>query len=285
MATEAERLLEDAGWLPEPMRTPEGLDAPAGDPAAQTEDAGLPVLLEDHAQRVDLGGEGLAVAARYPGGVVSATPSTLSSGFRNHELIRQVPAEESTRVQWLHGDDGSAHWPHSVSGIGSTLHGQRLRYSSSARKRSRCRCPAKPCFGAAVLCALKPQATRVRHSAGATERRGMPSTALSATGVQKNIAERPARAPRANEDRNDGGCSDCLNCWALAIVLNCDIDGSPITSDRKARVRALDEAQSVRSRAQAALHRQQSADFAALDGPHLLGERRDGLSLYPAPSP
>ena len=63
MATEAERLLADARWLPEPMRTPEALDAPDGDPAAPTEAAGLPVLREEDAQPVDHGGQDFAVAA------------------------------------------------------------------------------------------------------------------------------------------------------------------------------------------------------------------------------
>jgi ParB family chromosome partitioning protein len=63
MANEAERLLEDAGWLPEPMRTPELLDTPAGDPAADTEAAELPAFLDDEAEPVDDGGDGIAAAA------------------------------------------------------------------------------------------------------------------------------------------------------------------------------------------------------------------------------
>ncbi|MCF8710330.1 ParB/RepB/Spo0J family partition protein [Rhizorhapis sp. SPR117] len=63
MANEAERLLEDAGWLPEPMRTPELLNAPAGDPAADTEAAELPAFLDDEAQPVDDDGDGIAAAA------------------------------------------------------------------------------------------------------------------------------------------------------------------------------------------------------------------------------
>src|SRR3546814_21067206 len=45
MANEAERLLEDASWLPEPMRTPALIDAPADDPAAEIEAATLPAFL------------------------------------------------------------------------------------------------------------------------------------------------------------------------------------------------------------------------------------------------
>ncbi|OJY71592.1 MAG: chromosome partitioning protein ParB [Sphingobium sp. 66-54] len=63
MANEAERLLEDARWLPEPMRTPELLDAPADDPAAETEAAELPAFLDDEVQPVDDDGEGIAAAA------------------------------------------------------------------------------------------------------------------------------------------------------------------------------------------------------------------------------
>jgi len=62
MANEAERLLEDAGWLPEPMRTPELLDAPVADEEA----AALPAFLEDEEQPVDVGddgGEDIAAAA------------------------------------------------------------------------------------------------------------------------------------------------------------------------------------------------------------------------------
>jgi ParB family chromosome partitioning protein len=63
MANEAERLLEDAGWLPEPMRTPELLYAPAGDPAEDAEAAELPAFLDDEAQPVDDDGDGIAAAA------------------------------------------------------------------------------------------------------------------------------------------------------------------------------------------------------------------------------
>ncbi|MBO9376938.1 chromosome partitioning protein ParB [Sphingomonas histidinilytica] len=63
MANEAERLLEDAGWLPEPMRTPELLDARADDPAAEIEAAQMPAFLDDDAQPVDDDGEGIAAAA------------------------------------------------------------------------------------------------------------------------------------------------------------------------------------------------------------------------------
>ena len=63
MANEAERLLEDAGWLPEPMRTPELLDAPADEPAGEAEAADLPAFLDDDPQPVDDDGEGIAAAA------------------------------------------------------------------------------------------------------------------------------------------------------------------------------------------------------------------------------
>jgi ParB family chromosome partitioning protein len=63
MANEAERLLEDAGWLPEPMRTPELLDVPADGPAADAEATDLPAFLDDEAQPVDDDGDGIAAAA------------------------------------------------------------------------------------------------------------------------------------------------------------------------------------------------------------------------------
>src|SRR3546814_14170289 len=66
MANEAERLLEDASWLPEPMRTPELLDAPADDPAAEIDAAELPAFLDDEVQPVDVDdddGEAVAAAA------------------------------------------------------------------------------------------------------------------------------------------------------------------------------------------------------------------------------
>ncbi len=66
MANEAERLLEDAGWLPEPMRTPELLDAPVADPVPDEETSALPAFLDDEAQPVDAGnddGEDVAAAA------------------------------------------------------------------------------------------------------------------------------------------------------------------------------------------------------------------------------
>lgn len=67
MANEAERLLEDSGWLPEPMRTPELLDAPAADPVpGEEETAALPAFLDDEEQPVDAGndgGEDVAAAA------------------------------------------------------------------------------------------------------------------------------------------------------------------------------------------------------------------------------
>lgn len=57
MAREAERLLEDAGWLPEPLRTPE-LDLPAGADCA-TEVSAVPAIDEDHAELpAFLAGEG-----------------------------------------------------------------------------------------------------------------------------------------------------------------------------------------------------------------------------------
>ncbi|BBB10635.1 ParB/RepB/Spo0J family partition protein [Sphingopyxis sp. EG6] len=57
MANEAERLLEDAGWLPEPMRTPELLDAAAGEPAAEDEGAALPAFLDDEEQPLNPGSD------------------------------------------------------------------------------------------------------------------------------------------------------------------------------------------------------------------------------------
>ena len=66
MANEAERLLEDAGWLPEPMRTPELLDTPAAEPVAEEEAAKLPAFLEDEDHLVDADnddGEDVAAAA------------------------------------------------------------------------------------------------------------------------------------------------------------------------------------------------------------------------------
>lgn len=48
MAREAERLLEDAGWLPEPMRTPERADAVSPEDLAEgDEPAPLPAFLEE----------------------------------------------------------------------------------------------------------------------------------------------------------------------------------------------------------------------------------------------
>ncbi len=65
MANEAERLMEDTGWLPEPMRTPELLDAPATDPTEAAESANLPAFLDDdEEQPVDTDNDdGAAVAA------------------------------------------------------------------------------------------------------------------------------------------------------------------------------------------------------------------------------
>ncbi|HET6523196.1 ParB/RepB/Spo0J family partition protein [Sphingopyxis sp.] len=64
MAREAERLLEDAAWLPEPMRTP-GLDvAKPGDAEGDAADAELPAFLaEDAASPDDADDPELAVAA------------------------------------------------------------------------------------------------------------------------------------------------------------------------------------------------------------------------------
>lgn len=62
MANEAERLLEDAGWLPEPMRTPELLDAPAAEPEAEVEAVTLPAFLDEE-EPVDADDDGDAVAA------------------------------------------------------------------------------------------------------------------------------------------------------------------------------------------------------------------------------
>lgn len=61
MANEAERLLEDSGWLPEPMRTPELLDAPLAEPEAETEEVVLPVFLDEDEPVDD--GEALPAAA------------------------------------------------------------------------------------------------------------------------------------------------------------------------------------------------------------------------------
>lgn len=63
MAREAERLLEDAGWLPEPMRTPELLDLLAADPAAGVEGGELPAFLDDEPEPGADGDEAFAVAA------------------------------------------------------------------------------------------------------------------------------------------------------------------------------------------------------------------------------
>lgn len=62
MANEAERLLEDAGWLPEPMRTPELLDAPVAEPEAEAEAVTLPAFLDEE-EPVDADDDGDAVAA------------------------------------------------------------------------------------------------------------------------------------------------------------------------------------------------------------------------------
>lgn len=47
MADEAERLLQDAHWLPEPMRTPDIEGTPIADPANDVEAAELPAFLDD----------------------------------------------------------------------------------------------------------------------------------------------------------------------------------------------------------------------------------------------
>src|SRR3546814_19235304 len=92
MANEAERLLEDASWLPEPMRTPELLDAPADDPAAEIDAAELPAFLDDEVQPVDVDdddGEAVAAAAGCLGGAVSAVPSIPSSTLRARRISRR----------------------------------------------------------------------------------------------------------------------------------------------------------------------------------------------------
>jgi ParB family chromosome partitioning protein len=63
MAREAERLLEDTGWLPEPMRTP-GLDdaEPEGD-GSECSDVELPAFLAEDAAEPDGGDADLPVAA------------------------------------------------------------------------------------------------------------------------------------------------------------------------------------------------------------------------------
>ena len=64
MAREAERLLADAGWLPEPMRTPILETAPAPDGASDGEDANLPAFLDtEDAGGAGLDPDGLPVAA------------------------------------------------------------------------------------------------------------------------------------------------------------------------------------------------------------------------------
>lgn len=62
MANEAERLLEDAGWLPEPMRTPVLLDEPQAEPAPDAETTELPAFLEEE-ETGDKDGDAYAAAA------------------------------------------------------------------------------------------------------------------------------------------------------------------------------------------------------------------------------
>lgn len=63
MAREAERLLDDAGWLPEPLRTPvlEGAGEP--DPTGTIDGAPLPVIPEFEGQEPFDEDDGFAVAA------------------------------------------------------------------------------------------------------------------------------------------------------------------------------------------------------------------------------
>jgi len=66
MANEAERLLDDAGWLPEPMRTPEPPEASSAEPEAGGEAAELPAFLEDEEEPAGADnddGEDVAAAA------------------------------------------------------------------------------------------------------------------------------------------------------------------------------------------------------------------------------
>ncbi|WP_242128119.1 ParB/RepB/Spo0J family partition protein [Sphingobium sp. Sx8-8] len=63
MANEAERLLEDAGWLPEPMRTPELQGASATDAAVDAEPAVLPAFLEHEPEPAGDEGDDIAAAA------------------------------------------------------------------------------------------------------------------------------------------------------------------------------------------------------------------------------
>ena len=64
MAREAERLLEDAAWLPEPLRTPVIEEPMARDAANDGETAELPAFLDDeHAEAPGANAENLPVAA------------------------------------------------------------------------------------------------------------------------------------------------------------------------------------------------------------------------------
>lgn len=62
MANEAERLLEDAGWLPEPMRTPILPDEATADPEKNAEAIDLPAFLDDEERAAD-GDDGAYAAA------------------------------------------------------------------------------------------------------------------------------------------------------------------------------------------------------------------------------
>jgi ParB family chromosome partitioning protein len=53
MAKEAERLLNGAGWLPEPLRTPEGEPADTTDGDTAEETKALPAFLADDEESID----------------------------------------------------------------------------------------------------------------------------------------------------------------------------------------------------------------------------------------
>ncbi|MEW6629132.1 MAG: ParB/RepB/Spo0J family partition protein [Pseudomonadota bacterium] len=63
MANEAERLMDDAGWLPEPMRTPDLLDGATAKPEAQAEAATLPAFLDEEEPAQTDDGDAVAAAA------------------------------------------------------------------------------------------------------------------------------------------------------------------------------------------------------------------------------